>query len=835
MAKYRITAPDGSAFDITAPDDATPQQVQQFAQQQFASMPKASSGVLASVGGAVRDALAGAVRGAGSIGATVLWPIDKATDLIQGDRGPTLSNLVTGKQSLSRNEERRAAMDSALHDLVGADTNSTAYALGKTGAEIAGTMGAGGAVANGLARIPAVAGAAAPALDAIRTAGMSAGGVGGAAGQALRAAGGAVNGAASAAMVNPGDALTGAGVGAVMPAVAQGVSKVAGSAAGAVRRAVQSQAARTGGEIGQALELNTPQQVQDAIVALNAAQEIVPGSRPTVAQVLQTPQAGTLERVVGDTRGGAALKEAYVAQNAARLGVLEGVAPTAPAGAAMARADTGAAIGNYAQGARGAAKAATRAAYQEVPQDEAALYLPDLAAIRDKYFGRGVFTGRDAADSAVRTAQEIGTYTPPVGRIVTADTAPTLAQAVRRAGGLSISNNSGLSGEVAGLRGDLKNLVMRNGGKSLADMAEAMHEAGYIADDGTETLLKALRQEAMQGPVYSTGADLSNSWQAARNASMGAEQGAAMPTKVTLGEFDNLRKSIGQLERAAQRDPARATEAAALGEMRKAMDERVNQVVAGDGAIDENLPIAWADALDRARGMKVKEVDRFMTGPQSQLFRKGADGQPLRQGGEVASLFWGNRPGLAEDVQSFRKLIDDNPALLGQFRSMVTTEGAGTADAAGRLGTKFAKWVDAMRPGIEKAFSPDQVDMLSRIAQDIRRGESAAAAGMSRGSNTYQNANNALKLGLLDSAPLQWIANKIPVGGAALTAIREAARNDKAARLSAALSDPAVAAQALLTGGVQAPGLASRALSSPAVQGLFYRAPAPLLAGRQGP
>lgn len=35
MAKYRITAPDGSAYEVTAPDDATEEQVLAYAQQQF--------------------------------------------------------------------------------------------------------------------------------------------------------------------------------------------------------------------------------------------------------------------------------------------------------------------------------------------------------------------------------------------------------------------------------------------------------------------------------------------------------------------------------------------------------------------------------------------------------------------------------------------------------------------------------------------------------------------------------------------------------------------------------------------------------------------------------
>ena len=60
------------------------------------------------------DLLAGGVRGAGSIGATLLYPIDRGLDLYYGDRNAGVSSLVTGKKPLSRNEERRQQMDEAL-------------------------------------------------------------------------------------------------------------------------------------------------------------------------------------------------------------------------------------------------------------------------------------------------------------------------------------------------------------------------------------------------------------------------------------------------------------------------------------------------------------------------------------------------------------------------------------------------------------------------------------------------------------------------------------------------------------------------------------------------
>jgi hypothetical protein len=109
-------------------------------------------GTLANMAQASRNAGLGALRGAGSIGATILTPID----------------AMTGRT------DRRQAMTDATQSL-GADPNSAMYALGKTGAEIAGTAGAGGAVANTLSRVPGVAAAAPNLLSAIQTGGMTGG------------------------------------------------------------------------------------------------------------------------------------------------------------------------------------------------------------------------------------------------------------------------------------------------------------------------------------------------------------------------------------------------------------------------------------------------------------------------------------------------------------------------------------------------------------------------------------------------------------------------------------------------------------------------------------
>lgn len=244
MPTFRITAPDGTSYNVTGPDGSTAEQALAQVQAQHVAAPptplhtaiaakvdndqisqdaKAGPSFLGEVGRQFGNLAAGGIRGAGSIGATLLYPVDKAQDLYYGDRGPNVTGLVTGQQPLSRNEQRRQDMGSALSEL-GADTNSAAYKVGKLGTEVAGTAGVGGAVANLAGRAPAIAAAAPNLLTAIRTGGMSAGNATGLTGIGARVTGGAINGGASAGLIDPAQAGTGSLIGAGLPVAA----KVAG-------------------------------------------------------------------------------------------------------------------------------------------------------------------------------------------------------------------------------------------------------------------------------------------------------------------------------------------------------------------------------------------------------------------------------------------------------------------------------------------------------------------------------------------------------------------------------------------------------------------------------
>ena len=141
---------------------------------------------------------AGALRGAGSIGATALRPFESAEE----------------------NEQRRLAMDLALQDISGARPESLAFKGGKIGGEIAGTAGIGTVAANALRAVPGVAATVPNFVNALKTGGFGAGKI------LPSVAAGTTVGAATSGMINPEEAKTGAVIGGALPLIGKGVPAV---------------------------------------------------------------------------------------------------------------------------------------------------------------------------------------------------------------------------------------------------------------------------------------------------------------------------------------------------------------------------------------------------------------------------------------------------------------------------------------------------------------------------------------------------------------------------------------------------------------------------------
>lgn len=214
--KYQA-APEGP-WTKYAPKVSAAEQIEGDAISQGArEFAKDGSSALGGVSQFSLNALAGALRGAGSLGSTLMRPFESA----------------------DANAQRREDMDKALGN-IGAQTDSLTYRGGKLVGEVAGTAGAGSVVAAPLRAAAALAPKAAPALtvaaDTIASGGFQTGAkMGRVADIATRVAGGAVAGGAAAGMVDPNDAAAGAAIGGALPPVVRGSVAAMDAAAKGIR------------------------------------------------------------------------------------------------------------------------------------------------------------------------------------------------------------------------------------------------------------------------------------------------------------------------------------------------------------------------------------------------------------------------------------------------------------------------------------------------------------------------------------------------------------------------------------------------------------------------
>jgi len=211
MPSFTFTSPEGKKYTVNGPEGATKDQAFQMLQKQInaptAPVTEQENG---GIGQTLGNIGAGAISGAAQIGATILSPIDWAAH-----------KLGAGDSTMFPSD-RRAAIEGGLREM-GAQPESVAFQAGQLGAEIAGTAGAGGAIA----KIPAVAKYAPQLASAIESGGFKlAQPARSLPGMATRASGGAITGGAMAGMVKPEDAAIGATLGGAMPLAVKGAGKL---------------------------------------------------------------------------------------------------------------------------------------------------------------------------------------------------------------------------------------------------------------------------------------------------------------------------------------------------------------------------------------------------------------------------------------------------------------------------------------------------------------------------------------------------------------------------------------------------------------------------------
>lgn len=149
-------------------------------------------------------------------------------------------------------------------------------------------------------------------------------------------------------------------------------------------------------------------------------------------------------------------------------------------------------------------------------------------------------------------------------------------------------------------------------------------------------------------------------------------------------------------------------------------------------------------------------------------------------------------------------------------------------DAQQLLPATLDKYVSARAPMMRELLTPDDMAAIQAVAKDATRAANAAAFGKAIGSNTIQNKQGALNLGLMDSPVVNFLASKIPLGSAAVDPIRKYQRDKLATELGGLLSNPDMA-DAAITAYLKAMRTSARGgklgglLSVPASQGLLDR------------
>lgn len=761
-------------------------------------------------GSTLQNMAGGFLRGAGSIGETLLAPVDAAA------RAVGIQNDFIGRT------DRRSAMDGALQS-AGVDTDSLAFKGAKLGAEIAGTAGAGGVIARPVAMVsPKLA-------SAIASSGFTAGG----AGIGTRAAGGAISGAASAGMV--GDSpVTGAVVGGALPPAL----KLAGWAGAATGRGIMSMLTPQQQSMAAGIAKMTGKSLDEVLQAVQKQGPSILNIRQTVPQILQDDAVSQLQRSAINA-GDKSIMAREAAQNAERLAGFNRVAPTFST-VNEAADNAGNMIGNFGKSARAKKSEEVRRLFDAVdPFGDTALELPidAMIASKSKFLGAGTFGKGNAPTTALQVAEDVGTEllpaVPPITQKAAGKT-QSLEQAVRAYGGIK-----GTGGELRDLgykQSGTTGLINNKSGKSADLVAEEMYRRGFLPDNDPATLFDMVRNKGGRN-VFANDATEGGMQRAMEGAMGDAPEATRIMKPVPFQTVQNLRGSLNEAWKDASMR-GRNQEAAALKSMIADIDNKVSQVASGKGNQGEAFPADIVQTWKEALAAHAEKKARFDTGPQARMFRQGGDGQAAIQGAEIPREFFNARASQIEDAKAFKKLTQNNPELARALKSYAMTDAAQQTTKSGMLSAdKLSKWANSRHGALKETMSEQDIALLNEIVLGVKQADSAATRGMSVGSNTKQNQDAAKRLignGMLDSRLVDIAATKLPLGGFGLDALRKSTSAGKADKIGGLLSDHEVfAAELQKFLKRQQSGNISGLLSSPWVDrvGQFgYRA-APVLMG----
>ena len=793
MASFDITSPDGQKFRISAPDDATQEQVMAYAQKNFklAAAPAAPTRSWADV---PWDALKNTPSSAGNLIsgiANALWhpydTVSTAVDMAAGGLHNVLPKPVSGFLDSFNSPSQQQDIEKAV---------KTADAVGQLYKNRYGSMEG---FKNTLATDPVGLATDATAVlqggaGLVRLAGKV---------PALASSAGLLGNTLEAALVytNPlTPVLKGlkAASSAVTPLVKTNPGNLLASAIGA-----------------------TPEEARlIAQAAMAAPTSIVKGSDLTLSQALahqgaKNPNVSLLERTAAGGTGGDLLRQRYIDQGMARLEALRSQGAEMYGGARAELADTtGNKIGGLLRTQAADAKDAARVAWQghdglggvygQAAKDGVQLMMPleDMQAAMNP-LGRGTVGEGAKARSFLAEAQNIGTMELPAMAPLAqspASKAQTLEQAVRSAGGMS-----GGSGELRDLgirQSGTTGLINNKTGQSADILAEQMHRRGFIPDADPATLMDALRNGGGR-KLFATDAVESNQLQRMAEAAMGdLPEAVRVPIPTPFADFQRLRRSAGTMsENLADKSP---TEAGVMNKMQGLLSDTADAAAGPNGGLlGSNMTPEFLRQYKAARDLTSTNFDLYKSGNNiSQITRKPYGQNYTLSGDEITNKLWHGGSGLVGDVRNLQTTLNANnhaPAL-DALQRYVMTDAASKVTASGNLGSALPKYVENRLPGLQELMQPDQLNALTRVAKDIRNAEAAADMGI-RGSDTQAKISKALDAGLLDSTIAKKLAGYATLKGIGGETIRSGlakmVMDNKGKVISELLANPKAAAAAL--------------------------------------
>lgn len=727
---------------------------------------------------------AGLIRGAGSIGSTIIRPFETA----------------------EANANRRKQIDEGLTSLVGADTDSIAYGTGKLGAELLGTGGVGSLLGKGALAL----GASPAVVGALQTGGMAAGGkllpsI------ATRLGAGAAVGGASAGMVNPSDAGMGAAIGGAAPFVIQGAGKL-GSALSSLKPNKQ------GKLLADALGVKGDDLASLATALRKAPASIVDNSPLTVSQALETQKANTpavkmLERTVAGGRSGDPLLKMYANQGEARIAALANEGAQTYQGAAREEAiNTGNKLGSILRTQSDDAQNANRALWNNLDQqainENTAISLPygEMEAAMAP-LGRGSVVSGNDARKVLSTANDIGIYTPPTIKPTVAPKKQqqNLEQFVRSQGGMRTDKRlTGESRALSNKQTGTTGLINNKTGKDAQRLADSAYERGFISEPDSNMLIEALQGRAGLNTFADDAVDTEQRWMAMRDAAMGDVPDALPMIKaVPFAEAQRLRSGIGSLAAKANNSDNKI-EGAVLSKMQEAIAKRFDDAAAGNIAKGENISPEFMRNYQSARDATRQWHQTYDSGNSiSQILKKPYGRDYALTGDEITNKLWHGGAGLDADVRTLKGALSDNnyEPTLNQLRKFIMTDAASKTTASGQFGAALPKYVENRIGGLQEALTQNQFKTLSNVAKDIRNAEAAASVPGLRGSDTQAKIDRALSAGLLDTDAMKAVSGLLSVRGVGLESLRGKAAESmikyKGDKLADLLVSPLKAAKAL--------------------------------------